>query len=119
MKTTPAKIYFVCILVLVCIWIGGGYIHHAAMMRAAQYNAYLNLQQAYQHFIKDGVISNPSPGADIFPYTNTFLIQGTNYNCVLGMHWAPFSGDGSFMAITEEGVAIWSDTNGSPRIVTY
>lgn len=115
-----ATIFIATILVLACLLVGGGYLHSRAMKRAAKYNAYLTLTTAYQHLMKYGVVTNPSPAvAQVFPYTNRFSIQGTNYDCVLGLKWTPLSSTDIVMAVTGNGSVICFDGRESPRFIDF
>jgi hypothetical protein len=89
------------------------------MKRARQCNDYVILQKAYEHFMDNGVITNPSPGSVIFPYTNRFSIQGINYDCLLGIAWKDSSSTGIVMAVTKEGVAIWFDGKRPPQLSEF
>ncbi|MCS7090824.1 MAG: hypothetical protein RMN51_09130 [Verrucomicrobiota bacterium] len=76
-----------CVLILAGFGLGA-YFRLKAMKRAYRYNAHVVLQKARQRYVTYGVITNPHPAvADVFPFTNHFRVQNTNYECVLGMWW--------------------------------
>jgi len=113
-------IFVASVLGLVCLLVVGSYIHSAAMKRAAQYNAYVTLKKAYQHLMQYGAVTNPSPTvAQVFPYTNRLSIQGTNYDCVLGLKWAPLSSTDIVMAVTGNGSVIYFDGQEAPQFVDF
>jgi len=96
------------------------YILSAAMKRAAQYNAYVYLKKAYEHLMQYGVVTNPSPTvAQVLPYTNRFSIQGTNYDCVLGLKWKPLSRTDIVMVVTRNGSVIYLDGQEAPRFIDF
>ena len=108
------------ILGVVCLLLVLTRSHSKAMKRAAQYNAYVTLRKSLQHYIQFGLVTNSSPAvADVFPCTNSYSIQGANYHCVLGITWSAFSGSGTMMAITREGMAIWLDGTKSPQRMEF
>lgn len=117
-------IFFITIILgLACLLVGGAYIHSRAMKRAAKYNAYVTLTKAYQDMMKYGVVTNSLPaGAQVYPYTNRFSIQGTNYDCVLGLTWPTlptFSSNETVMAITGNGTVIWLGGRDAPQLIRF
>ena len=103
-----------------CLLFAVEHFHSKATKRAAQYNAYVTLREAYQHFIQYGVITNPSAAvADVFPYTNRFSIKGTNFECVLGVTWRAFSRTGTLMAVSRAGIAVWVDGKNPPELMQF
>lgn len=113
------KKHGLAISVVLSIAIACGYLwaHSEAMKRASRYNAYVNLQKAYQSFIQYGRITNPAPEtAQFYSYTNRVSIQNSNYDCVIGMTWRAYSGAGDVLAVTRDGTTIWFDATGTPRL---
>ncbi len=53
--------------------------------------------------------SNYGSSYELFVFTNTILIGGTNYRCLFGLRSARFARDG-VLAITPEKVVLWIGT---------
>ena len=120
MRMKLAISFITIILGLACLLVGGAYIHSRVMKRAAKYNAYVTLTKAYQDMIKYGVATNSLPaGPQMYPYTNRFSIQGTNYDCVLGLTWPAFSSNETVMAITGNGTVIWLEERDAPQLIKF
>lgn len=106
-----------CVLILAVFGISV-WMHYKAMKRAYRYNAHVVLQKAWQHYKTHGTISNPHPAvADVFPFTNHFRIQNTNYECILGMLW---HGDSNqLVGITKEGITLWLERTNAPEVMEF
>jgi hypothetical protein len=120
MRMKLVRIIIAIILGSACLLAGGGYFHLKAMKRAAKYNAYVTLTKACQDMKKYGVATNSLPaGAQVYPCTNRFSIQGTNYDCVLGLTWPTFSSNETVMAITGNGSVICLEGRDAPRLIKF
>ncbi|HTY87057.1 MAG TPA: hypothetical protein VMB80_06300 [Candidatus Acidoferrum sp.] len=69
-----------------------------------------------------GVFTNHIRNARVYPYTNLFTIQGTNYQCALALECDLFRERG-FLTITTNGLYVWVDKQrglvllGRPRVL--
>ncbi len=102
----------VCVLILAGFGISV-YIHYKAMDRAYRYNAHSALQEAWQHYLTHGTITNPR----VFPFTNNFRIQNTNYECILGMLWQ--GNTNHLVGITREGITLWLERTNAPEVLEF
>lgn len=109
----------VCVLILAGVGIST-YLHYKAMKRAYRYNAHVVLREAWEHYRMHGIVTNPDPKvADVFVFTNSFRIQGTNYKCILGMLWGAEDGARHLVGITEEGITIWLENRNPPEVMEF
>jgi hypothetical protein len=108
---------------ILCVLILAGFgisvcIHFKAMNRAYRYNAHVVLQKAWQHYRTHGTITNPYPAvADVFPFTNHYRIQNTNYECILGMLWQ--GNTNHLVGITKEGITLWLERTNAPEVMEF
>lgn len=106
-----------CVLILAGFGIYA-YIGYKAVNRAYRYNAHVVLQEAWQHYMTHGTITNPHPTvADVFPFTNHFRIQNTNYECILGMLWQ--GNTNHLVGITREGITLWLEKTNAPEVMGF
>ena len=104
----------VLIVRILCVLILAGfgiyvYTAYKAVNRTYRYNAHHVLREVWQHYRTDGTITN----ARVFPLTNHFRIQNTNYECILGMLW--HGNTNHLVGITKEGITLWLERTNAPE----
>ena len=93
------------------------YFGYKAANRTYRYRSHYVLREAWQHYKTHGTISNPHPAVDVFPFTNHFRIQNTNYECILGMLWHCDSNQ--LVGITKEGITQWLERTNAPGVMEF
>lgn len=63
------------------------------------------------HFDHEGYTNDSIGLTEVYPYTNRFTIDGTNYVCEFAARSELFRGSG-FLAVTTNGVYVWIDKKG-------
>jgi hypothetical protein len=84
-----------------------------------------HLTALYNAWVLDGRPKNPqvekytnpsSATSKFFAYTNTLLVDGTNFHSLFGMDSTHFEKRG-ILIIGENGVLVWLDADGKARLV--
>jgi hypothetical protein len=112
------RVLIVALLGAIVLWMVAS-LHRQAMMRAYKYNAYITLREAHEHFARYGTITSPSSHAEIFYYSNRFVIDHDVYECVLGMLWGHPDVRRSLLGVTADGVILWLDDTNRPKIMEF
>ena len=93
------------------------YFGYKAANRTYRYRSHYVLREAWQHYKTHGTISNPHPAVDVFPFTNHFRIQNTNYECILGMLLQ--GNTNHLVGITKEGITLWLERTNVPKVLEF
>jgi len=101
----------VVLVVLAVIFLSLVYDQSSVDRRAWLIQTKASLKEADMELQKFGAFTNHFPYMTIYPYTNRFIIDGTNYQCEFAAECARLP-DRGFLTITTNQLFIWVDKKG-------
>jgi hypothetical protein len=102
------KVFVAVVLVLVLLVFFLLYGLASGERRARFINTMNALKEAHYELQKYGSFTNYSRNFSVYPYTNRFVVAGTNYQCEFAIESEEFSKRG-FLTITTNQVFVWID----------
>jgi hypothetical protein len=110
------KITIIIVAVVLCLGAVAGFYIKRTLTGMAQGAKIIIIMQRLGQFSADlkkqGSFTNDIPHlADIYPFTNSYTINGTRCCCTLAAR-SPLFADRGVMAVTSEGTVLWVDRDG-------
>jgi hypothetical protein len=110
------KKLIIIVAVLLVLGVAAGLYIHQQVRGMAQGAKIIIIMQRLGQFSADlkkqGSFTNDIPQlCDIYPYTNSVIVNGSQQQCTLAAK-SPLFGDGGVMAITTQDTVLWIDAAG-------
>jgi len=101
-------VFFTAVLLLVVFFLFFAYSYGNAYRRVRFIDTMNSLKEAHIEAEQYGAFTNYFKNINIYSYTNSYVIKGTNYQCEFAAERAEFGNQG-FLAITTNQVFVWID----------
>jgi type II secretory pathway pseudopilin PulG len=101
-------VVLIVLAVLAALFFGLLYSLASADRRARFINTMNDLKEAHFELQKYGAFTNQFHDATVYPFTNQFVIDGTNYQCEFAVECEDFTNRG-FLTITTNEFFVWID----------
>jgi hypothetical protein len=106
MKKLGAVVIVLAVLAALFFWLL--YALGSADRRAKFIDIMNDLKEAHDELQKFGAFTNQFRYETVYPFTNRFVVNGTDYQCEFAVECADFTNRG-FLTITTNEVFVWVD----------